>query len=345
LRFGVVALLDVVSSAGGALLGIAMARAGYGYWSLVGMSVGASMFNAVGVWIANPWRPTWPSRRAGVRPLLSFGSHLLVFDIVHYFSRQVDMLLIGSFWGATQLGLYEKAYNLLLQPIAQVSGPLGAIVQPALARAQTDLARYRRFFLGAFELVISISLPVVVAVGLFAREIVLFLLGPKWLESVPIFYYLAPAVTAMVLLNPWGWLTISLGNTSKHRWVGTINAAVIVLSFFIGISGGAKGVALAYSVMLFLTMVPTWWYVTKGTPVHLLDVARNAVPPLIAATIALSVTAFVKGNLQLGVLGYWGGTIIAAMCFAALYAIILFGAFRKWAFFRRLIQELRGISK
>ena len=66
--------------------------------------------------------------------MLSFAGFLTGFNVVNYAVRNMDNLLIGWRWGASPLGLYEKAYSLLLLPIQVINGPLTTVTVPTLSR-------------------------------------------------------------------------------------------------------------------------------------------------------------------------------------------------------------------
>ena len=339
LQFMMLAILEIASLLCGVVVGIIMAASGYGYWSLVGLTVGTAVANAAGVWLAVPWRPGLPRRGSGTMPLLKFGSDLLVFDVVGFFARQTDMFLIGRFWGPAPLAFYEKGFNLLMQPLAQINAPLGAVIEPALARVQDDPARVRRFFLSALDIICGISLPLVLCIALFAREMVLLLLGPKWLDCVIIFRYLAPGAALGVMMYSWGWLLIGLGQTRKYRRTGLASAAVIIASFVIGLPYGPKGVAASYSCAICLLVVPTWWYVTKGTPVSVADVFRSYMPPIVAC-IPAAAAGLLVAPVKFSGVPHLLITLAAALSFGAVYAIVLLVGFKRWSFYRDIIREL-----
>lgn len=340
MQFGTLAMLEIASSIFGVAIGIVMATLGCGYWSLVGMTVGATAANAAGVWLVVPWKPGPPRRGSGTRPLLKFGSNLFVMDILGFFARQTDMFLIGRVWGPVPLAFYEKGFNLLMQPLWQINAPLGAVIEPALARVQTDPARLRRYFLSALEIVCGISLPLVVFVAIFAREIISLLLGPAWMDCVPIFRFLAPGAAVGVMMYSWGWLVIALGQGRKYWQTGLASALVIIASFIIGLPYGAKGVAAGYSCAILLLVFPTWWYITKDTPVSVADVIRSYVPPIVACIPATGIGVFVN-QVNLPSVSHWLVTLAAAASFGVIYAMVLLVGFKRLRFYRNIIRELR----
>jgi PST family polysaccharide transporter len=228
----------------------------------------------------------------------------------------------------------------MMQPLQQITSPFSAVIMPALSRLQNDPAKLRRFYMGVLELTTSISLPLVFLIALFAREIVLVMLGPAWLDSVPLFRLLAPAAALGVMGYPWGMLLIALGQTRKYRMIGIVSAAVIVSSFLIGVPFGIRGVALAYSIALVVLVVPSQWVITKNTPVAVGDVFKSWAPSMFAASLA-AVASFLVSHVALADATEWVAALAGASAFGGVYLSILLVGFGKWRFFLRILSELK----
>ena len=99
------------------------------------MTITTEAVATIGTWIAVPWRPGLPTRRTGTKTMLRFGGDIMGFDIINYFSRNLDNILIGRFIGAGALGFYSKAYALLTLPLLQINSPISAVAIPALRPA------------------------------------------------------------------------------------------------------------------------------------------------------------------------------------------------------------------
>jgi O-antigen/teichoic acid export membrane protein len=340
MRFTTLALIEVGSMVIGAVVGIVMALLGFGYWSLVGMPIGTVFATLIMVWIAVPWRPGFAHNLREAKPLLSFGGDILTFNVVNYFSRQADTLLIGWYWGAVSLGFYDKAYTMLLLPIKQINGPLAAVAIPTLSRARVDPAQFRRFFLSCVQMVASACIPMVLGIALFADELVLLWLGPKWMESADLFRLLAVAAAVGAVNNPVGWLLISTGQTRRFRRLGIFNSLIIVSAFAIGLRHGASGVALSYSIVMALLMVPMWWYTLRETDIRLRHVAASLAPPVLSCVpAALAVLA--ARQLELPWAPSWLPLVIGGAAFGAVYAAVLLFGFRRWSFFKSIVAQLR----
>lgn len=213
MRFGALAGIDIAALASGIAAAIVSAWYGAGCWALVIMHLAMALVTALGVWIMCWWIPGRPVRGAGVRPMLAFGGHLKGFNVLNYFNRSLDKVLIGWRWGAPQLGLYAKAYQLLLLPIRQINAPLSSVAIPALSRLQVEPDRYRAYYLRAIKLIALVTMPLIVAMGVLSKELICLVLGGQWSDASGLFTILACAAFLQPVVNSLGWVLVSLSHT------------------------------------------------------------------------------------------------------------------------------------
>ena len=148
LRFGALAVTEVVPLAIAAVLGIAPAHSGAGYWSLVLMQPAIPFSQMILAFALAGWLPSRPRRGSGVGGMLRFGRNLTGFNFLNYFARNGDNILIGRSYPPADLGAYTRAHGLLLAPISQVSTPFASVAIPSLSRIGADDGhRYRRAYL------------------------------------------------------------------------------------------------------------------------------------------------------------------------------------------------------
>ena len=307
MRFGVLAVVGITSQAAGIIAGIATALLGWGYWALIAMTVATAIVNLIGVWIACPWLPGRPVRGAGVRKMLAFGGNLTGFNFVNYFARNADNLLIGKFLGAGPLGIYSKAYSLLMFPLQQINAPMSAVAIPALSQLQDQPERYRRYYLRALSLILIVTLPLVTFLAICSDHVILVVLGPKWQQASTVFMFLAIAGICQPCVNTMGWLYTSQGRTSDMLLVGILNSSIAVCSIVIGLHWGIIGVAASYALATTIIRVPiTVWYATRKGPVKLVDLATASKIPactslVIGANLVLLRIGLVEVNPFIGI--------------------------------------------
>ena len=166
---------------------------------------------SIGFWLATGWVPGMPRRRAGIRSMMHFGGTLTLNGIVAYIGFNADKVMIGRFLGVDAIGIYGRGFQLASIPTDNFTSAVGEVAFSALSRLQNDPARLRSYFLKGFSFVLGLTLPITIACALFADDVVLVLLGPKWQASTEIVRLLAPTIAVMAVINPMGWLIYSLG--------------------------------------------------------------------------------------------------------------------------------------
>ncbi|MBN1846254.1 MAG: lipopolysaccharide biosynthesis protein [Sedimentisphaerales bacterium] len=297
MRFFTVSVVEVSAMAASVVVAIIAGLLGSGYWALVIRYIAQAAALAAGMWIACPWRPQMPRRGVSVRKLLAFGGNVTGFNVVNYFARNADKLLIGRFIGSAVLGLYTKAYELLMLPISQIQTPLSLVAIPAFSRMQDRPDKFRKYYVELIMLVGFISMPLVVLLGVCSKEVVLLLLGDQWLAAAGIFQILAVASFIQVVWFTAGIVMVSLGQSGRFFRFGIGNSVAAIVSFSIGIRWGAQGVAAAYTAANYLILFPSLWYCFRLTPIRISAFVRAAARPAICSLIMAAAIAVVRQEL------------------------------------------------
>jgi O-antigen/teichoic acid export membrane protein len=267
MRFGQIAMIEILSIALGIALGIGLAYKGFGYWALVWKEVSTSAFMAVGSWLMCRWLPGLPKRGSGVGSMLRFGRDITGFNVTSYFSHSLDKILIGRFNGPRLLGLYGKAFQLMVMPVNQIQYPISRVSMSALSSLQNEPAKYRQYYRKLISLLSFVYMPVVVYLGIYSENIILLVLGEKWIEAAAIFKILAFAAFIEPISSTCDVVLVSCGKTKRFfRW-GVASSISLIVAFSVGISWGPIGVALSYAVANYAIFGPSLWYRFKETPI------------------------------------------------------------------------------
>jgi PST family polysaccharide transporter len=298
MRFGVLAVIRVSSLLAGFLAAAAVALSGGTYWALVASAVVTTLSNTCGLWLVSGFRPGRPRRGTGVRPLVRFGAHIAAFDVVNYFHRNLDNVLIGRAWGAQQLGLYSKAYALLMLPISNLRYPLGRVALPALSRLQNEPGPFRDYFLKYCSFLAFASMPIVAFLYACSENVIRLILGPRWLGAAELFSILALVSFIQPVTGLPGTVLVTLGRGGRYfRW-GLYNAIVTVISFFCGLPWGAKGVAIGYCIATYAILHPSLMYALHGTPLRPADFYRSLLKPCLASIAMCLAVLFARGRFH-----------------------------------------------
>jgi O-antigen/teichoic acid export membrane protein len=288
LRFTALAACELGALAVASAIAVATAARGAGYWSLVYFQLAREVVQTVLIIAATRWMPRWPTRWSSIGPLLRFGGLMMVFDLLGYLTFKVDNFIVGWALGPAALGLYDKAYQLLLLPINQISLPLSGVVHATLSRLQREPARYRLYLQRALLLSTGLGMPLTLYLFANARTVIGQLLGPQWLSAVPIFQALTPAALTMSITACVGWIFLSLGRVERQLPWSLLTTGVTVAAFAVGTHWGAVGVAIAFSLSRVVLLVPTLIFTCTGAPVSWTDILRTAGRPAIGSLAGLA---------------------------------------------------------
>ncbi len=307
MRFMTLSAIALVSIIIGYVAGIAFAWYGFGFWSLVYSQLSLLATNAILVWITCGWRPGLPSRNSGVRSMLSFGGNITGYGTVNYFSKNADNLLIGKFWGAQPLGLYNKAAQLVGLPTDQVHEPVMAVAVPALSRLADSPERYRKAYLRIMEKVLMLVMPAVALLIVSSDWLISIILGAQWKDAGAILVFMSLAGLFQPIMNTAGSLLVTQGRGRHLLYWSLISAPLSLLSIAIGLPWGAVGVAASYSLTrVFVTNPLMYWFVGRTGPVRTMDFYKLLAPFTLAAVAGIvACLAFRRftniGNPVLGV--------------------------------------------
>ncbi|MER9672023.1 lipopolysaccharide biosynthesis protein [Mesorhizobium sp. M0208] len=284
LRFGQLALNDVITAAAGLATTAVAAYAGLGYWSLViGPAVSAVVALAA-AWQVARWTPSRPDLKVDT-DILSFGANLTGFNLANFFSRNLDNILIGKYSGAIELGYYDRAYKLLLFPLQNINQPLTRVMVPLLSRIHEDKARFRDIYVRTNWMLAAVTMPGIAALTLTSDQVVGLLFGERWAAVAPIFAWLGIASLIQSVSSTTGWIFICQGKTKTMFHWGIYSSLTTVAAFIIGLHWGAVGVAAAYAISGYVLRVPV------------LAVLVHRVGPVTAADFLIMQGLFIVSSL------------------------------------------------
>lgn len=178
------AMRTVASTIGGGVVGIGMAYAGFGVWSLVGQFVVNTGIGALLLWTGpQSWTPAWRLSRKSMGELASFGSHILGTRVLEFTTNRVIELAIGFWQGAAMAGLYAvgaRIYTLILQMLGSTALD---VALSGFARIRHDPERLTKAYERAFELSAAVAMPLFILIAAVAPELCVAVFGPTWEPS------------------------------------------------------------------------------------------------------------------------------------------------------------------
>ena len=258
LAFNKLAKIELTAIIFGSTLGITLAAMGAGVWSLVIQTISTVFLTTVFLWLQSNWRPKLKFDWTELKTILSYSLNLTGFNILNFLSRNTDYLLIGRYLGATALGYYTLAYQILLFPVQNISAVVSKVMFPVYSKIQTDNAYFSRVYLDVASTIAFFTFPLMMGAFLLAHPLVSVIFGEKWAQSAFLIQILAPVGAIQSIAATVGLIYQAKGKTDwLLRW-GIFSVSIVIVAFLVGIRYGLIGVALAYSGAIMLLTYPSF---------------------------------------------------------------------------------------
>lgn len=166
-------------------IGVYLAYEGYGTWALVWQYLSNALFLCLIMWITVKWRPKLLFSLERLSKLFSFGWKLLVSALLETGYREMQSLVIGKMFSASDLGFYNRGRMFPQVVVGNIDGSIQSIMLPALSQVQDDLRRIKEMMRRAITISTFIIAPLMAGMIATAEPIVRIVLTDKWLPSVP----------------------------------------------------------------------------------------------------------------------------------------------------------------
>jgi len=285
LQFRTLARIEISSAVIALAAAAVAALSGLGVYSLVLNALVATLISTLQLWFASPWRPTLRWDGAQFRQLWGFSGNLASFQVLNYFARNADTMLIGRFLGATDLAWYNMGYKLMLFPLTNLSAVVFRSLFPVFSRKQSDTASFGALYLRATGAIALFTAPLMAGVWVLRKPFVEVFFGEKWLPVADVLAWLAPIGCMQSLLSTVGLIYLGVGQTrTMLRW-GVFASTLTLLAFVVGLQWGYVGVARSYAVVNLLLFYPGFAIPLRLLGLHFRDLLKAVAPQLLTALV------------------------------------------------------------
>jgi len=322
LRMRAIAVVDVLSVIFALILSVALAIAGAGVWSLVGLQLGRLGMTLVASVIADGFLPGLPDRSTNIQSFMQFGMFSFAARIPVFISMNIDSVLIGRVLGAQTLGLYSRAYQLALMPTQQLTGPLSRVMLPTLSRLKNSTDQYNRALLRSQSIMTTIAAIGYASVIVFAAELVRIFLGPDWSGAVPIFQVLALVGLIDSANNLTYWVFISKGIPKQHLYYSLIGRPILIVAVVIMVQYGVTAIAWTYACWIAVAWVFGVWWAGRSTDIPVMTMIVDGARTFLMSLVLIAVGLMAKDQLDYpAVINVIFTCLIMLTALAAIFAI------------------------
>ncbi|MDI1256580.1 MAG: MOP flippase family protein [Flavobacterium sp.] len=295
LKFKKKVVINWIAMTVGYGLAFLLAYNGYGVWALVIMTLATAITNTLLYWITSLWLPLLVFQWSKIKELSNFGLNFLGDSSVNYWSRNYDNFIIAKVLGSTELGIYSRAYSLMLLPLRNVTTIVTKVMFPAFSQKQGDLILLKKYYLDIILYIALITFPLMIGLSLVSTEFVLLFFGKKWINMIPVLSVLSGlgAIQSIISLN--GLIYNSLGKANVAFRISIISNILLIIAFTIGVQYGIIGVSWSYLICSLLLFIPIYKTAIRLLDVSLLEVFK-VLKGVIIATSCMALILFLLNN-------------------------------------------------
>lgn len=265
------------------IVGIAMAKTGYGVWALVMQQVLNVGVATLVLWFTVRWRPTLDFSFPRLLALVSFGWRLLAAGLIDVIYNNVRQLLIGKLYTETDLAFFNRGQQLPMLVVINVNTSLDSVLLPVMSQAQDDLDRVRSMCRTSISVNTFVIAPLMMGMAFCGEPLVSLVFTDKWLPMVP---YLQIFCVAYVF-SPLQTITVdavkALGESGLYLKLEVVKKAVGVALLLSTMRMGVM--ALAYSLLAsyLVTQVVNMWASRRILEYRYLDQLKDILPGILLA--------------------------------------------------------------
>jgi PST family polysaccharide transporter len=288
-KFSTVARIEIVALLTGFTVAVVSAYLGAGPYSLVLQTLTVAVLSAVQFWIASDTKMKWGWSPEHARSLWGYSGSLFGFNLVNYFSRNADTMIIGRILGPASLGPYSLAYRVMLFPLQNLTFVATRALFPMMSRHQHSPQELGAMHLRLLSVISFFTAPMMAGLFVLREPFVDVALGDSWGMVAALITWLAPIGFIQSLVSAGGVVFQALGRTDLLLRLGIFSSILHVTGFITGVQSGLLGLAAAYFIVTLINAV-----VSLGV---LLNLMQQTVPRLLGAILPAIVKALVMAML------------------------------------------------
>jgi O-antigen/teichoic acid export membrane protein len=244
MHFRIQTIVQIVSYAFGyGLVGIILALLKWGVWALVAAQMGQALLGSILTSIFQPYSKKLQIDKQSFKELFYFGGGFTIARIGNYFAGNVDNLVVGRWLGESALGMYSRAFQLIVMPANLFGQVLDTVLFPAMSAVQDSKSRLTSAFRRGVLFITVVVLPISVLSVILAPEIIRIVLGKNWENAIAPFQILSISILFRTSYKMSDSLARATGAVYDRAWRQILFALFVFAGAWIGTQWGLAGVA------------------------------------------------------------------------------------------------------
>ena len=302
------------------IVSVILAALGFGYWALATQYLMYIAVNTLLLWSFSPWRPTFTFNFEPIRRLFPFSFKIMLSAIFTQVNNQIMNLLLGRYYGETNTGHYNQAYQWSSKGFLLVQNMLKQVDQTVLVGLHDEQERQLAVLRKMVRFTAFLAFPLLFGLGLVSHEFIILAIGEKWTFSASLLPYLCLCGAFMPLSALLTDAIISHKRSDIYLW-NTLVLGILEVGLMVGLwRQGILTMVIVYTLLNIIWVFVWQFFVKRQMTYRLLDFLKDIVPFALAAAGVMIVTGFVTQ----GITNLW----LLLLCRVAMAAILYYAVMR-----------------
>ena len=301
------------------IVSVILAVMGFGYWALATQYLLYIAMNTLLLWFFSPWRPTTKMTFEPIRRLFPFSFKIMLSAIFTQVNNNIMNLLLGRYYGETNTGHYNQAYQWSSKCFLLVGNMLKQVDQTVLVGLGDERERQLAVLRKMMRFTAFISFPLLFGLGMVSHEFIVLAIGEKWAFAASLLPLLCLCGAFLPLSTLLTDSVISQHRSDIYLW-NTFALGILQMALMVALwREGIVTMVIAYA-LLNIAWVFVWhFFVQRLMNYRLIPFLKDILPFALAAAGVMAVTGFVTHAIEM----LWLKLLCRVVLAALLYYVVM----------------------
>lgn len=291
LQFKRLSIIQFTSVCISVAIAIILAYKGFGVWTLVAQQMINAALNTILLWLTNRWIPKLAFSMTSFKGLFSYGAFLLLSDLLNNICDNIQALIIGRKYSASDMGYYSQARKLEMVPTQSISYVVNLVTFPVFSSLQDSKNQLFSAVRRSLRCMNYLNFPLMILLIVIAEPLIVLLFTDKWLPSVPYFRILC-LVGLVNCLQSVNYQVVCAVGKSKQIFKWNIVKRIVGIGMILtGMNWGVEGIMYGMVCGMYFTYVVNALVATPTTGYTLIMQIKDAIP-LLAMCVVSSMVSY-----------------------------------------------------
>lgn len=281
---------SVISAICSGIVGIGMAFAGFGVWSLVGQQITRQLVYSACLWFFNRWWPKLKFSNESLHYMWGFGWKLMLSGFLDRLWTQLYQTVVCKFYNPTTLGQYTRSEQYASIFSSNITSIVQRVSYPVLSTVQDDKERMISGYRRIIKITMFVTAIIMISMGAVAEPLIYCLIGPQWHQAATFL----PFICLSMVLYPLHAINLNMlqvqGRTDIFLYLEIVKKALAIGPICVGIFIGIYWMLISSILLGFICFFLNSYYTGKSLGYTSWAQLRDIAPSfLIAILVAVSV--------------------------------------------------------